>query len=59
MEESEFSTQAFRETKFLKKKYFDIIKWSIPEREAYLRITVHNFGLAANNVHKIRHKISL
>jgi hypothetical protein len=43
------------------KKILDIIKMEYPnERDTYLdNIAVNNFGLAANNVHKLRHKISL
>ena len=47
--------------KVFEEKILDIIKMEYPnERETYLsNIAINNFDLAANNVHKLRHKISL
>jgi hypothetical protein len=47
--------------KVFEEKILNVIKTEYPnERDTYLNnIETNNFDLAANNVHKIRHKISL
>lgn len=63
MEEPNFTyiSQLSGGDKVFEEKIFKVLKMEFPdERETYLNnIAKTNFDLAANNVHKIKHKISL
>lgn len=63
MEEPNFSyiSQLSGGDKVFEEKIFKVLKMEFPdERESYLsNIYKAHFDLAANNVHKIKHKISL
>ncbi|MBF4472115.1 Hpt domain-containing protein [Flavobacterium sp. HJJ] len=63
MEEPNFTyiSQLSGGDKVFEEKIFKVLKMEFPgERETYLNnIISNNFDLAAHNVHKIKHKISL